>query len=380
MEQGKHSTKKRKWEQITERERYKIEALYEQGLRPAQIGEALTPKRDRRTMEREILLGLVEQKRMNTSNNKYAPMYVTELVYKADTAQMRHRERAANKGRGLKIGNDQKLADYIERKIKDEKWSPDAVIGRLKAEGWRYNVTICTKTVYNYIDRDIFREVTNKDLWVKKEMRRKRNYKKIQTVALNNKNGRSITERPREADERSEQGHWEIDLVVGKQGTKAAILTLVERKTRKSLYVLVKNRTQKKVIAAIKRAQRRVGGNFSEVFKTITADNGSEFLDSEGIKKAAKCGEVYYAHPYSSWERGSNENGNRILRRFVPKGTDIGKLPAKELRRIEDWVNNYPRKIHGYRTANEMLAQKNGMLYLSPYEGELAPRQLNHNW
>lgn len=145
-------------------------------------------------------------------------------------------------------------------------------------------------------------------------------------------------------------------MVVGKQGTKPVILTLVERKARKSLYVLVKNKTQKEVIAAIKRARRRVGGDFSAVIRTITADNGSEFLDSEAIKKAAGCGEVYYAHPYSSWERGSNENGNRILRRFVPKGTDIGKLTAKELQRIEDWVNNYPRKIHGYKTANEMMA------------------------
>ena len=125
---------------------------------------------------------------------------------------------------------------------------------------------------------------------------------------------------------------------------------------RKSLYVLVKNKTQKEVVAAIKRARRRVGGDFSEVFKTITADNGSEFLDSESIKKAAKCGEIYYAHPYSSWERGSNENGNRILRRFVPKGTDIGQLTVKDLQRIEDWVNDYPRNLHGYRTANEMAA------------------------
>jgi len=92
------------------------------------------------------------------------------------------------------------------------------------------------------------------------------------------------------------------------------------------------------------------------VFKSITADNGSEFLDSEAIKKAAKCDEVYYAHPYSSWERGSNENGNRILRRFIPKGTDIGKLTHSELQRIEDWVNNYPRKILGYKSANQIAA------------------------
>lgn len=355
MDQENHNMCKRKWKQISEKERYKIEALYEQGLSPAQIGNTLNPKRDRRTIERELKRGLVEQKRMNPSFKKNEPLCIIKETYKADVAQMRHNIQAANKGRGLKIGNDQKLADYIESKIKNEKWSPDVIIGRLKAKGWGYKTTICTKTVYNYIDKGIFREVTNKDLWVKKDGCRKRNYGKIRTVALNNKKGKSITERPKEAEERGEAGHWEIDLVVGKQGTKPVILTLVERKARKSLYVLAKNKTQKEVIAAIKRARRRVSGDFSAVFKTITADNGSEFLDSEAIKKASGCVEVYYAHPYSSWERGSNENSNRILRRFVPKGTDIGKLTAKELQRIEDWVNNYPRKIHNYKTANEMM-------------------------
>lgn len=356
MDRDQHTTGKRKWKQISENERYKIEALYEQGLTPLQIGNALHPKRDRRTIEREIELGLVEQKRLNPSYKKYEPLYIIERTYKADTAQMWHNVRSENKGRGLKIGNDQKLADYIEQKIKKEKWSPDVILGRIEEEGKKFKTSICTKTLYNYIDKGIFREVTNKDLWVKKNGGQKRDYKKIRKVALNNKTGKSITERPQEADERSEQGHWEIDLVVGKQGTKPAILTLVERKTRKSVYILIRNKTQKEVNRAICRARNRVGGDFSEVFKTITADNGSEFLDSEAIKKAAQCREVYYAHPYSSWERGSNENGNKILRRFIPKGTNIGKITEKELQRIEDWVNNYPRKIHGYKTANEMVA------------------------
>jgi len=346
MGQGHDNTKARKWEQISEKERYKIEALFQQGLTPAEIGAALTPKRDRRTIEREIARGLTLQR-----DSEWRERY----VYLADVGQRVHDERGANKGRGLKIGHDHALAKYIEEKIKKERWSPDAVIGNIEAEGLRFETSICTKTLYNYIDKGIFAEISNKDLWVKKEDKR-RDYKKICTVALNNKNGKSITERPKEADERTEPGHWEIDLVVGKQGTKPVILTLVERKSRKSLYVLVKNKTQKEVVAAIKRARRRVGGDFSDVFKTITADNGSEFLDSEAIKKAAKCNEVYYAHPYSSWERGSNENGNRMLRRFVPKGTDIGKLTKAELQRIEDWVNNYPRKILGYKSANQIAA------------------------
>jgi IS30 family transposase len=355
MEQEKCNTNGGRWKQITEQERYKIEGYFEQGLTPAQIAPLIGKKQ--RTIEREKKLGMVEQKRLNPSNSKSPeqPLYVVELVYKADVAQQRHEKNAANKGRSLKIGHDRKLADYIEDKIKNEKWSPDVIIGRIKKDGLKFETIICTKTVYNYIDAEVFREISNKDLWVKKEGK-KRSYKKIRAVALNNKKGKSISERPDSVEKREESGHWEIDLVVGKQGTKPVILTLVERKSRKSLYVLVKNKTQKEVIAAIKRARRCVGGNFDDVFKSITADNGSEFLDSEAIKKAAKCGEVYYAHPYSSWERGSNENGNKMLRRFVPKGTDIGKLTVKELQRIEDWVNNYPRKIHGYATANEVAA------------------------
>jgi len=346
MGQENDNTGKKKWKQLTEKERYKIETLAEQGFTPAQIGAAMDPKRDRRTIERELARGMTTQRNSDLTEKQ---------VYLADVGQRIHEEQGANKGRGLKIGYDHKLATHIETKIKKEKWSPDAIIGNIKAEGMEFKTSICTKTLYNYIDKGIFAGISNKDLWVKKDGK-KRDCKKIRTVALNNKNGKSISERPEAANERTEQGHWEIDLVVGKQGTKPVILTLVERKSRKSLYVLVKNKTQKEVLAAIRRARRRVGGDFSAVCKSITADNGSAFLDSEAIKKAAGCSEVYYAHPYSSWERGSNENGNRILRRFVPKGTDIGKLTAKELQRIEDWVNNYPRKILGYKSANQIAA------------------------
>jgi len=353
MEQEKNNTEERKWKHIREKERYKIEGYFEAGLSAEEIGKQTG--KTKRSIERERKMGLVEQKRTNPSFKKNEPMQITEWVYKADTAQMRHNERAANKGRGLKIGRDHKLAAHIEEKIKEEKWSPDVVIGRIKEDGLRFETEICTKTVYNYIDAGIFLNISNKDLLIKKNGE-KRKYKKIRTVALNNKKGKSISERPESVEKREEKGHWEIDLVLGKQGTKPVVLTLVERKSRKSLYVLVQNKTRKEVIAAIKRVRKRAGGNFDQVFKTITADNGSEFLDSEGIKKASKCDEVYYAHPYSSWERGSNENGNRILRRFIPKGVDLGKLKAEDLQRIENWVNNYPRKILGYKTANEVAA------------------------
>lgn len=350
MEQINNNIKQKKWQQINEKIRYKIEGYFEEGLSCSKIAK-LTGY-SKRTIERERKLGTVIQRKRNSNFKKYEPEYIEVLEYRADVAQKRHDENASNKGRTLKIGKDHKLAKHIEKKIKEERWSPDAIVGSLKIDG-EFATKLCTKTIYNYIDKGIFLNVTNKDLLVKCKQR-KRDYKKIRTVALNNKKGKSISERPKEIEKREKIGHWEIDLVIGKQGTKPAILTLVERKTRKSIYILIKNKSQEEVIKALKKAKRKAGGIFKNVFETITADNGSEFLNSEGMKRAGGCKEIYYAHPYCSWERGSNENGNRILRRFIPKGTDISNISEEELQRIEDWVNNYPRKILGYKSANEV--------------------------
>jgi IS30 family transposase len=137
-----NTTKKRTWKQITEKERYQIEVLIQLGLSPVEISKQL--KRDRRTIEREIAKGSVVQVDSQWKERKQ---------YCADVGQRITRERAANKGRPLKIGNDHKLAEYIEEKIGKDKYSPDAVIGRIKAEGIIFKTSICTKTVYNYIDK-----------------------------------------------------------------------------------------------------------------------------------------------------------------------------------------------------------------------------------
>jgi len=353
MEQNHCTTKTGKWKQLTERDRYKIEAYFQAGLKAQEIAEHIGCSK--RTIERERRLGMTPQLKAATKAIKSCGDIQVQCVYLADVAQRRHEENAARKGRGLKIGKDHGLARHIEHKIKTEKWSPAAIIGELCQRGWRYNVRICVKTLYNYIDQQLFLGITNEDLPYKKNQGDQR-AKSSRTVAWNNRDGKSIEERPDKVNRRKDFGHWEIDLVVGRKGTKPVILTLLERQTRKSLYVLVKNKSQKEVLQALRRLQRRVKGNFTQVFKSITADNGSEFLDGEGLKCATKCEEVYYAHPFSSWERGSNENGNRMLRRFLPKGTDFSKLKPKELQRIEDWVNNYPRKIFGYKTANDMYA------------------------
>lgn len=354
MEYDNSNTQIRKWKQLSERDRYQIEGYFQAGLKTGEIAELIGCSK--RTIERERKLGLTEQMKKATADIISKGEMQIQNVYLADTAQRKHEENSANKGRCLKIGKDHRLVKHIEGKIREERWSPAAVIGDIKAKGMKFDVSICIKTLYNYIERDLFLGISNKDLLYKKKPR-KRSEKRVRTVALNNRSGKSIEERSEGAGNREEQGHWEIDLVIGKKNSKPAILTMVERKTRKSIYVYVKDKTQGEIIKGIKKARSKVKGDFGEVFKTITADNGPEFLDGRGIKKASGCKEIYYTHPYSSWEKGSNENGNRILRRFLPKGTDFSKITKEEVQRIEDWVNNYPRKIFGYRTANDMYTE-----------------------
>ena len=321
MEQGNYTTEKRKWKQLSEKDRYKIEALFGQGLTPAQIGNNLDPKRDRRTIEREIKRGLTEQR---------DSQWRERMVYLADAGQHKHDENAANKGRGLKIGHDHKLAEHIEKKIIEEKYSPDAVIGEIKEKSLEFETTICTKTVYNMIDRGDFLNLTNKDLPVKKDGK-KRGCKRVRKVALNNTKGRIIEERPPEIETREE--------IIRKMSAK----------------------TQACVKLELDRLEKKYRSKFKEKFKTITMDNGSEFLDMKGLedsilRKDSKRTVCYYAHPYSSWERGSNENQNKLIRRFVPKGSNIDKLSKKDVKRIETWMNNYPRIMFGYKSANQMAA------------------------
>ena len=351
MEQTNNNTKGNKWQQLTEKDRYKIEALSAQGLTPEEIGESLIPVRTIRTIERELSKGMTLQRNTDLTE---------KIVYLADVAQRVTEERAANKGRGLKIGHDHKLVQHIEQKIGNEGWSPDAVIGEIKAQGLEFETSICTKTVYNMIERGDFLNITNKDLPVKKDGK-KRRYNKVRKVALNNTKGRSIEERPAEIETREEQGHWEMDCVVGKQGTQAALLVLTERTSRQELIFKLPSKTQENVINTINELEIQHQEDFIRIFKSFTMDNGSEFLNMQALEQSCLNADLkrticYYAHPFSSWERGSNENANKLIRRFIPKGSDIGQYSVEDIKRIEHWINNYPRKILGYKTANQAAA------------------------
>jgi IS30 family transposase len=151
-----------------------------------------------------------------------------------------------------------------------------------------------------------------------------------------------------------------MDTVKGKRGvTKSCLLVLTERMTRNELVFKLDDQKSDSVVNVLNRLERKWGDMFGKLFKTITVDNGVEFSDCSGMEKSilhpGKRTNLYYCHPYSSWERGSNENNNRLVRRHVPKGTDFDNITSAEVSNIESWMNNYPRKIFNYRTSKQLF-------------------------
>ena len=186
-----------------------------------------------------------------------------------------------NKGRGLKNGYRHDFVAYIEEKIDQERYSPDAVIDCIKAQGQKFSTMICTKTLYNYIDRGLFRNISNRDLPVKKE-KKKRGYRRTQKVAMNNIAGRSIEERAQEIEGRRDFGHWERDCVVGKG--KACLLVFTERKTRVEMMFKIREKTQACVVTCLNELEMLHQEGFKEMFKSITTDNGAEFLSAARLE------------------------------------------------------------------------------------------------
>jgi len=340
MEQDNITTTRKKHKHILRDDRYVIERMLNarqpKGAILAVIGCTM------KTLSREIKRGTWQK--LNGTTGEY------EEIYSWDVAQRKHEENGKNKGRYAKINDMPEFRVFLEEQIKKHKYSPEAALLKAREDG--YTVEISVKTLYNNIDSGEI-NVSRNDLL------RKEGWKQEKTKpgkAANNLKGESIDERPPEANDRSEYGHWEIDLVVSCKGGKGALLTLTERMTRQEIIIRLPDKTQRAVKRALDRLERRYGNGFKKKFKTITADNGSEFLNFESLEKSCKHKgqrfKMYFAHPYSSWERGSNENANGIIRRFFPKGTDFSKVSRASIQAVEDWMNEYPRRILGGISAN----------------------------
>lgn len=329
---------------MTRDERYQLEALREAGVPVAQIARQLGFCK--KTIYNELHRGAYHRIVLKSS------IYRDEIHYSAEKAQQITDYNQTGKGRPMKIGSDQSYADYLERKMlgiqpdgstdKRKRFSPAAALADARAEG--FSTTVCTSTLYSYIDKGIFLNLTNKNLWIKGNQK-KRSYEPVQRIA--HPKLPSITQRPQIINSREEQGHWEMDLVVGRKGSKPVLLTLSNRKSREEMIFKLPNRQASTIRGVFDQMERNMP-DFRKRFKSITTDNGSEFLQYEELTKSIYGGkrfEVYYCHSYAAWEKGTNENHNRMIRRWFPKGTDFSRVTKKEIAELQDWMNGYPRKI-----------------------------------
>lgn len=312
------------YKQLTLQERYTIFALRKQGLSNAFIARDLA--RSPSTISREL--------RRNCSPS--------HGVYEADRADARARTRRSRSRRNQKLGSE----DFsIVCDLLREKWSPEQISGVLKAHGI---LSISHETIYRYIWLDILMGGTLwKHLRQSGKLRRKRYNTYDSRGRLAHK--RSIDDRPKSVANLNALGHWEIDTVHGK-GSKDCIVTLVERKSGYLIIGKLRNRTNEQLNKAVIRLIKREPTEF----KTITADNGTEFHGYRKIEEELPV-KFYFAHPYHSWERGRNENCNGLIRQYLPKGSSMENLTQAECDKIANNLNERPRKRHNFKAPIEVL-------------------------
>lgn len=347
---AKKQEKQTKWHHMTKKEREKLEAYLEAGKGVSWIARKLGVCRQ--TIYNEMKRGAY----------LHTVRWWDEVRYSADKGQQVHKYNQTAKGRPLKIGTDRAYADFLEQKMlgvqKDGKvdrrkrYSPAAALELARREGFEISVSV--GTLYGYIDKRVFLNLSNKDLWVKGNRKKHKNKVRRSPHPLLP----SITDRPQVINDREELGHKEIDLIVGCERSKAATLTITDRKGRAEMAYKIPDKRAASVRAVFDRLERKMGKRrFREAFKSITTDNGSEFLEYDLLTESVFGGkrfEVYYCHSYSAWEKGSNENHNRLMRRFFPKGTNFDKVSQRSIQEAVDFLNHYPRKILGWKMPVEV--------------------------
>lgn len=276
-------------------------------------------------------------------------------AYDARHGQANYENQRINSHRTPNLLKVRKFLKTVEVRFQEEHWSLDACVGysRINREFARHEM-VCTKTLYNYVERGIL-GIKNMDLPQKMKHRPRKDKHRIRP---NKKNlGRSIEERPACVNSRERFGDWELDLVVGsKSGKDHVLMTLLERKTRYYRVIRLMDKTSESVMKAFKKLKIEYGEKFSSVFKSITTDNGSEFSRLSELENTTQT-KVYFAHPYSSYEKGANERHNGLLRHFFPKGKRIDSFSDDEISDAERWINTLPRKVLVYATPR-MLYRK----------------------
>lgn len=271
-------------------------------------------------------------------------------TYSAVKAQDNYSKNKSNCGAKYKLFQDNILIKYIEDCVVNKKWSPEVAIGRAKLVGWNFKIHISAKIIYNYIDRS---QINISPFDLRFKLRRKK--PKKQYIKQNKKKlGKSIEIRPEYINDRSEFGHWEGDTVVDKNCN--SILVLQERTSRKGILLKLKRHTSEEVNRQLKILKNKYGEKFKKIFKTITFDNGSEFYKTIDFENENL--QIYFTHPYCSYEKGGVENLNGIIRRYLPKNKNLKEITRQKLKAINEQIDNTPRKILNYQTPKEYFKEK----------------------
>lgn len=320
-----------KYKRLTLEEREEISRLLSQGYSPTDIAKRL--KRTTSTITREIKKG---------GCNKY--------TYRASKAERRSRRNSSKRKKGkYKLDNNVKLKKYVYAKLRIE-WSPEQIAKTLKkVYSGDMNMNISPETIYTHI-YVLPRGSLKKELLLCLRQNRKRRHKQRRGAKAKRslEDMLSIEERPKEVEDRTIPGHWEGDLIIGKNN-RSALGTLVERTTRTTILIPLKSRDAFHVAKAFAREVKKLPKTMK---LTMTYDQGREmahhklFTNITGVK-------VYFAHPSSPWERGTNENTNGLVRQYFPKGTDFNKVSRYMIKRAQNRLNGRPRKVLDWKTPYE---------------------------
>ena len=319
-----------KYTHLTENERYMLSALRKQGLTVASIAQALG--RHRSTVYREV--------ERNSRWCNYDQLY----SYQPARAQQKVRVRTKKARRNKRYDHTDFL--LVEALLKLH-WSPEQIVGYFRYKGYP---VMSHETIYQHVWAD---KSEGGNLWQylrqSPKIRRKRYRSKDSRGRVAAK--RHISERPELVNERKEFGHWEIDTVIG-HGSKHCLVTMVERQSRYTLVGQLDDRTTESL-------NKRVGWLIKETglpFKTITADNGTEFNQYQQLERSHGC-DFYFATPYHSWERGTNENTNGLIRQYIPKKQSMALVSQHFCGDIARRLNTRPRKVLGFKTPEEYIRE-----------------------
>lgn len=329
---------RKKGQHLGAEERGAIKVLVKQGHGIRAIARAIgcAPS----TVTNELQRGTPRRKSSRGKTPGYSPK-LGEAVYQANRGVCR---------KPLKAKSCRLFIAWVVKQVRAHKWSLDSCCGYAREHQlYHEDEMVCTGTLYNMVWAGLL-PITPTEL----PEALKRKAKSHKDREHKRKYGQSISNRPEIAALRIEEGHWEGDTVVGKRGGKeAVILSLLEKKTQTYLALHIPSKTSEAVMGAMAALRDEYGDRFSEVFKTIAVDNGSEFADFAQVEIWGP--KVYFAHPYSSWERPQNERHNGLFRAFVPKGVSMEQFSDEDILAAADELNGRPRRKLRYRTPEELF-------------------------